>query len=163
MNLTIVKGEKQHVPDLFRMIKALALYENAPEQVETSVDELLQDGFGTTKLFEFFIALNNDKIVGIALYYYKYSTWKGKAVFLEDIIVDDEYRKHGIGQKLFLKVCEVAYREKCRRMDWQVLNWNKPAIEFYKKFNAKLDPEWMNGQLFTNDLSQLAKNYRFND
>lgn len=155
MQITLRKGETKDVKALLTKIKALAEYEKAPEQVEVTEEELLRDGFGPNKIYDFFVAENDTTIVGIALYYFKYSTWKGKALYLEDIIVDDNMRRYGIGKMLFTEVCRVAHNEKCRRMDWQVLEWNEPAIQFYKKMGAKLDPEWVNGQLFKADLEKM--------
>jgi GNAT superfamily N-acetyltransferase len=99
--------------------------------------------------------LKNDEIIGLALYYYKYSTWKGKCIFLEDIIITESERKNGYGKLLFNEVVKVAKIEGVERMEWQVLNWNTPAIQFYKKYNAVLDDEWINGKLIKDQLQQL--------
>ena len=132
-------GVKSDLSDILKLIKELAEYEKAPAEVEVTVAEMENWGFGKDKLFDFFVAEKNNIIVGLALYYYKYSTWKGKCLFLEDIIVTEKMRGEGIGKLLFDKVIEVAKEKKVRRMEWQVLEWNEPAIKFYKKYNATLD------------------------
>lgn len=112
-----------------------------------SVEELTFDLFVEKCCFALVFESEN-LIKGFALYYFGYSTWKGRTLYLEDIFVDELYRKEGIGQKLFDKVVQVAKTEKVRRMDWQVLEWNEPALQFYRKNNAILDNEWTNGRLF---------------
>jgi GNAT superfamily N-acetyltransferase len=157
MNLTIRTGLKKDLPQTLALIKELAEYEKAPQEVAVTIEEMERDGFGDNPLFRFFIAETEGKIVGIALYYIKYSTWKGKCVFLEDLIVTEEYRKYGIGKKLFDEVVKIAKETKARRMEWQVLEWNEPAINFYKKLNANLDGEWLNGKL----IDEQIQNYDF--
>lgn len=151
----IRKGEKPDLPAILSLIKELAEYEKAPAEVEVSVSEMENWGFGPEKLFDFFVAEQNGKIVALALYYYKYSTWKGKCLFLEDIIVTEKMRGEGIGKLLFDKIVEVAKKDKVRRLEWQVLDWNEPAIKFYKKYNATLDSEWLNGKLTNHQLNLL--------
>ena len=112
-------------------------------------------GFGSNKIFDFFVAQENDVIIGMALYYFKYSTWKGKCLFLEDIIVTESQRGKGIGKLLFDKIIEVSKETNVRRMEWQVLDWNTPAINFYKKYAATLDGEWINGKLTNAQLEKL--------
>lgn len=144
MDCKIRKGRQVDIPALYRLIKELAVYEKAGHEVSVTEKELLEDGFGNRPLFEFFVAETGDAIRGIALYYYKYSTWKGKALYLEDIVVDQQYRRSGIGSQLFLAVKSEAQKNKVRRMEWQVLEWNDSAIAFYKKHQAELDEEWIN-------------------
>jgi len=148
-------GEKTDLPAILGLIKELAEYEKAPAEVEVTVAEMENWGFGNDKLFDFFVAEKNGTIVALALYYYKYSTWKGKCLFLEDIIVTEKMRGAGIGKLLFDKIVEVAKKDKVRRLEWQVLDWNEPAIKFYKKYNATLDPEWLNGKLTNHQLNLL--------
>lgn len=145
--MNIRKGVKEDLPQVLGMIKELAVYEKAPNEVEVTIDEMTNWGFGSDKLFEFFVAEKDNKIIGIALYYYKYSTWKGKCLFLEDIIVTESERKNGFGKLLFNEVAKIAKQQKVRRMEWQVLDWNAPAIEFYKKYNSNFDGEWINCKL----------------
>ena len=157
MKIEFRPGTKNDIPELLNCIKELAVYEKAGNQVEVTEQELLMDGFGEKPLYEFIVAEIESKIIGIALYYFKYSTWKGKTLFLEDLIVKNEFRRLGAGRLLFIEICKIAKEQKCRRMDWQVLDWNTPAIEFYKKFNAKLDPEWLDGRLFKEDLELISR------
>lgn len=140
-------GEKKDVPALLGLIRELAIFEKAEGQVEVGVAELEKDGFGPQPLFGFFVADTGREIAGIALYYWKYSTWKGRCLFLEDLIVQEKFRGHGIGSKLFEQVIRMAREEGVRRLEWQVLDWNQPAITFYKKHSAVLDNEWINGKL----------------
>lgn len=145
--ISIRKGVEADLPQVLSLIKELAAYEKALLEVEVTIDEMRNWGFGDDKIFEFFVAEKDDKIAGIALYYYKYSTWKGKCLFLEDIIVTEKYRRYKLGSQLFEEVIKVAKQQKVRRMEWQVLDWNEPAIHFYKHYNAYLDGEWINGKL----------------
>lgn len=146
-DIKIRKGTETDLSQALQLVRELAIYEKAPDEVEVTLEEMQNWGFGTDKIFEFFVAEERDTVVGIALYYYKYSTWKGKCLFLEDIIVTETYRRYGLGSKLFNEVVQVAKQQKVRRMEWQVLEWNEPAINFYKKYHASLDPEWINGKL----------------
>jgi len=151
--LAIIRiGTSNDIPRVLELVRELAVFEKAPTEVEVSVNEMTNWGFGKDKLFEFFVLEKENVIIGIAIYYYKYSTWKGKCLFLEDIIVTESERKNGYGKLLFNEVVKVAKAQKVRRMEWQVLDWNKPAIEFYKKYNSHLDREWINCKL---DFKQL--------
>lgn len=147
MTTTIRKGIKSDLPQVLDLIRELAAYEKAPHEVTVTIANMERDGFGENPIFQFFVAEQNDKITGISLYYIKYSTWKGKCVFLEDIIVTEEFRKCGIGKKLFDEVVKVAKEMQAQRMEWQVLEWNEPAIEFYRKLNSVFDSEWINCKL----------------
>lgn len=152
----IRKGENTDIPSLLALIKELAHYEKAPLEVSVTIEQLIEDGFGPNKIFDFFVAELNNQVVGIALYYTKYSTWKGRCIFLEDIIVSEVHRGKGIGKLLFDEVAKIAKEQRVERLEWQVLEWNTPAIEFYKKYNATLDSEWLNGKLV---YSQLQENF----
>jgi GNAT superfamily N-acetyltransferase len=154
MNISIRKGLKSDLPDVLKLVKELAVYEKAPDEVAVSIDEMEKDGFNENPVFKFFVAETEGKIIGMSLYYIKYSTWKGKCVFLEDLIVTEEYRKSGIGNLLFDEVVKVAKEMKARRLEWQVLEWNEPAIQFYKKLNSTLDPEWINCKLVEDQIQQ---------
>lgn len=143
----IRKGTVEDVPTAFSLIKELALYEKAPEQVTLTLDELIADGFGQDSIYGLFVAEINSEVVGIALYYEKYSTWQGRCIYLEDIVVTESQRGKGLGHQLFQAVIGVAKERNSARMEWQVLDWNEPAINFYKKYNANLDGEWLNGKL----------------
>lgn len=147
MQVIIRKGERKDVPGVLALIQELADYEKAPQEVIVTVQQLEEDGFGENPIYGLFVAELDNNIVGIALYYWKYSTWKGRCLFLEDIIVTESLRGKKIGAQLFEKVVKVAKEAKVQRMEWQVLDWNEPAINFYKKYNANLDGEWLNGKL----------------
>lgn len=154
-NIVIRRGTEFDISEALGLVKELAAYEKAPDEVEVSVEEMKNWGFGKNKVFDFFVAEENGIIIGIALYYYKYSTWKGKCMFLEDIIVTESQRGKGIGKLLFDEIVKVAKAEKVRRLEWQVLEWNEPAINFYKKYNALLDDEWINCKLTNYHLEKM--------
>jgi GNAT superfamily N-acetyltransferase len=132
---------------IFDLIYALAVYEKAPEQVTNTPNQLRKDLF-EDKICHAFVAEEEHQIIGFSLYYISYSTWKGKCLYLEDFFVIPEKRKCGIGAQLFLKTVEKARELGVKRMDWQVLEWNEPALAFYKKHQAILDGEWINGRMF---------------
>lgn len=132
---------------IFDLIKELAFYEKAPEQVTNSAEQLATDLF-KDKICEAIVATKNDEIIGFALYYISYSTWKGRCLYLEDFYVQENHRKFGAGGMLFDEVVEIAKQMGVKRMDWQVLEWNQLALDFYKKRHAILDPDWVNGRLF---------------
>jgi len=152
---TVRKGTLGDVSFVFNLIKELALYEKAPQEVTVTLDELVADGFGDNPIYGLFVAEQGNVIVGIALYYEKYSTWKGRSLFLEDIIVTESKRGNGIGHALFQSVIAVAKERNSARMEWQVLDWNEPAINFYKKYNANLDAEWLNGKLTREQIQEF--------
>jgi GNAT superfamily N-acetyltransferase len=134
---------------IFELIKALALYEKAPEQVTNTAENLKYDLF-TNPICEAIVSEIDGKIVGFALWYTSYSTWKGRCLYLEDFYVLPEFRAQKIGSKLFDEVVKIAKEKGVKRMDWQVLEWNELALDFYKRKNALLDSEWINGRLFFN-------------
>ena len=138
------KGDEHAIMEL---IHGLALYEKAPEQVVNTAEDLGVHLFDE-KICEAIVAEKDNQIVGFALYYTNYSTWKGKCLYLEDFYVLPELRGEGIGSLLFDKVVEIARNRGVKRMDWQVLEWNEPALNFYNKKQAVLDPEWINGRIF---------------
>lgn len=139
------------------LIKELAAFEKAPTEVTNTVKQMEVDGFGPNPIFGFFVAENEGHIVGLSLYYWRYSTWKGKRLYLEDIIVTEAWRGKGIGKLLFDETMRHALNEDCTGMMWQVLNWNEPAIEFYKKYGATLDDEWTNCSLESNQIKALME------
>lgn len=134
--------------NVLELIKELATYEKAPNEVINTTENLLKDCFGEHKICDCIVAEQDNNVVGFALFFTGYSTWKGRTLYLEDILVTESCRGQGIGALLFEKVIEIAKDRKVKRMDWQVLEWNEPAINFYKKYNATLDPEWFNGRLY---------------
>jgi GNAT superfamily N-acetyltransferase len=152
---TVRKGTKDDLPFALSLIKELALYEKAPQEVTVTLEELTADGFGANSIYGLFVAEKENAIVGIALFYEKYSTWKGRSLFLEDIIVTENERGNGIGHALFQAVIRVAKERNSARMEWQVLDWNEPAINFYKKYKANLDSEWLNGKLTREQIQEF--------
>ncbi|WP_339607738.1 GNAT family N-acetyltransferase, partial [uncultured Roseivirga sp.] len=131
----------------FELVQELAEYEKALHEVENSVERMMEDGFGKKPIFEFFVAEENGKIEGVAIFYYRYSTWKGKAIFLEDLVVRKAKRGAGIGKKLLDAIVQEAKDVDARQVMWQVLDWNEPAINFYKKLGTDLDESWINCKL----------------
>ncbi len=128
------------------LIRELALYEKAPQEVTVSFEHFVESGFGSNPVWWAYVAeLEDGTIVGFALYYIRYSTWKGQRMYLEDIIVTQSMRGKGIGKQLFDALLEVCKEKKFKGMVWQVLDWNEPAINFYKKYsNVQFDQEWIN-------------------
>lgn len=155
--LTIRKGRREDLPRTLELIKELATYERAPNEVITTVEQMERDGFGPRPIFGFFVAERGGHIIGISLYYWRYSTWKGKRLYLEDIIVTEQERGKGAGKLLFDCTMELAVQENCTGMMWQVLEWNTPAINFYKKYGARLDDEWTNCSLEREQLIALVE------
>jgi len=141
MKLNIRKACDSDFSEILNMIKELALFEKAPEKVTNSVEQMINE----KELFGCFVAENeNNEIIGMALYFFAYYTWVGKSLYLDDIYVKKEYRGNKVGSALMKKIFEVAIVENCNRVRWQVLKWNSPAIEMYKKINATIDGEWYN-------------------
>ncbi|MBA3899644.1 MAG: GNAT family N-acetyltransferase [Bacteroidetes bacterium] len=153
---SIRSGTQSDLPSVLNLIKELAEYEKAPHEVTNTLQLMEEDAFGEKPAFDFFVAEVDGKVVGMAIYYIKYSTWKGKCVFLEDLIITEKMRCKGIGEKLFFAVAGVAKKMKVQRMEWQVLDWNEPAINFYKKHQANLDSEWINGKLVFEQLQKIV-------
>lgn len=139
--------ERKDVFTVLELIKGLAIYEKQPDEVENTVEQLTNDLF-EANYCEAIVAEENNNIVGFAIFYTSYSTWKGPCVYLEDLFVIESYRRTGAGSLLFDQLVAIAKERKVKRMDWQVLDWNEPAINFYKKKEATLDGEWLNGRLF---------------
>ena len=144
MSIIIRESVREDVPIMFELIKELALYEKAPEQVTNTIEQMYLDGFGENPIFGSIVSEVDEKIVGMALYYYRYSTWKGKRLYLEDLIVSEIMRGQGLGEKLLEATIEKARQSNCTGLMWQVLDWNEPAINFYKKFGARFEAEWLN-------------------
>lgn len=156
-NTTLRKGIKSDLPRVLELIKELATFERAPDEVINTVEMMEHDGFGPNPIYGFYVAENENGIVGLALYYYRYSTWKGRRLYLEDIIVTESERGKGIGKLLFDKTLEVTLQENCSGMVWQVLDWNEPAIVFYKKYGSTLGQEWINCALEKEQIEKLLK------
>lgn len=141
--MIIRKGQEADFEAVLEMIKELALFEREPDAVINTVERMHEE----IDYFQFYVAEMDGKIVGMALYFFAYYTWVGKSLYLDDLYVKPEYRGMNIGKALLEKIVTVAKEEKCKRMRWQVLDWNTTAIEFYKKMNASLSQEWINCDL----------------
>lgn len=153
--MIIRKGTPNDMTSVLDLIKELAVFEKEPEAVVVTVDDLLRDGFGESPLFQTFVAEVNNEIIGIALYYYRYSTWKGKTIHLEDLIVRENQRGTGAGFALYSEIIAQGKRDKVRRIEWNVLDWNTPAIEFYKKSGAKVLDDWRVAQMDENGIENF--------
>lgn len=154
--MKIREGTQHDLPRVLELIRELAAYENASHEVINTVEQLQKDGFGANPIYGFYVAENEHGIVGLSLYYWRYSTWKGKRLFLEDLIVSEKERGGGIGKLLFDRTMRKALEENCSGMMWQVLEWNEPAINFYKKYGARLDDEWTNCSLDMAEIEVLT-------
>lgn len=140
--MKIRKGQIEDMKAVLSLIQELATFEKEPEAVLITVADLERDGFGENPLFHVFVAEVNSEIVGIALYYYRYSTWKGKTIHLEDLIVKDSMRGSGLGMALYTEIFKQAKKDQVRRVEWNVLDWNTPAVKFYEKSGAKVFDDW---------------------
>ncbi|WP_461532917.1 GNAT family N-acetyltransferase [Sinomicrobium sp.] len=139
---TIRSAGRGDMPEVLRLIQELADYEKEPEAVEITSDDLVSDGFGSRPLFHCFVADVAGEIAGIALIYPRYSTWKGMALHLEDLIVSEKYRGRGLGKALLSEVVKYGHEQGVRRICWEVLDWNQSAIDFYEKQGAKILRDW---------------------
>ena len=157
MDITIRRAVKEDCPRLLELIKELAIYERAPDDVTVTLEHFTESGFGKNPVWWAFVATSppgplskgeGEVVQGFALYYIRYSTWKGQAMYLEDILVTKEARGNGIGKLLFERLIEEAKEKKFNRIIWQVLDWNESAINFYKKYNVAFDKEWLNCSMY---------------
>jgi GNAT superfamily N-acetyltransferase len=140
--MIIRKGTPKDMVAVLTLIKELAVFEKEPEAVVVTVDDLIRDGFSENPLFHTFVADENGVIIGIALYYYRFSTWKGKTIHLEDLIVNKKYRGTGAGLALYTEIIKQGKIDKVKRIEWNVLDWNESAIQFYQKSGAKVLDDW---------------------
>jgi GNAT superfamily N-acetyltransferase len=147
MNIQVRKGTPEDVPQVFKLVQELAVYEKAADQVSNTPEQMLEDGFGPNPIYGLLVAEVDGKIVGISMYYTRYSTWKGKRLYLEDLIVTESMRGSGLGKKLLDSTIAEARATQCTGVMWQVLDWNEPAIKFYESYGARLDAEWINCHL----------------
>ncbi len=142
--MIIRRAEKKDCPRLLELVNELAVYEKAPQEVTVTLAHFEESGFGSNPVWWAFVAEEDNVVLGFALYYIRYSTWKGQRMYLEDILVTEEARGKGIGKLLMDRLIIEAKEKNFSGITWQVLEWNEPAINFYKKFSASFDPEWVN-------------------
>jgi GNAT superfamily N-acetyltransferase len=147
IHITIRKAEEQDLSAVYALIKELALYENAPDEPSNPLETFLKDGSGPQPKYHVLLAESEGSVVGIALYYLGYSTWKGSMMYLDDLVVNEQYRRHGIGRLLLQALVDAAREHGAQQLRWHVLDWNEPAIAFYKKIGASLDPTWITCKL----------------
>jgi GNAT superfamily N-acetyltransferase len=155
--MIIRRGTPTDMPSVLSLIKELALFEKEPDAVVVTVDDLVRDGFSENPLFHCFVAEVNDEIIGIALYYYRYSTWKGKTIHLEDLIVREKERGIGAGMELYKEVIKQGEKDGVRRIEWAVLDWNQNAIDFYEKTGAKVLSDWRIVQMDEQGIAAFLK------
>ena len=144
MNISIRKAVREDCPRILELVKELAEYERAPKEVTVTLEHFEKSGFSSRPVWWAFVAEVNGRIEGFALFYIRFSTWKGQRMYLEDFVVTEKMRGKGLGKVLFDQLIQEAKRRKLQGIQWQVLEWNEPAINFYKKYNASFDPEWVN-------------------
>ncbi|MFH6993125.1 GNAT family N-acetyltransferase [Flavobacterium sp. FlaQc-48] len=160
--MNIRKGNPEDMKSVLGLIQELAIFEKEPEAVVITVDDLIRDGFGEKPLFHVFVAeiqdeSSNKEIVGIALYYYRYSTWKGKTIHLEDLIVKEKMRGTGLGSALYAEIMKQGKKDNVRRVEWNVLDWNTPAVNFYKNSGAKILDGWQVVQMDENGINSFLE------
>ena len=159
MGFNVRKAERQDMPQVLDLIRELAVFEKEPDAVEVTVEDLETEGYGNNPLFHCFVAELDEKIVGIALVYYRFSTWKGRTIHLEDLIVSESHRGTGIGMALYKKVMEFADENKVKRVEWNVLDWNTNAIEFYENTGAHILDDWRVVQMSKEGLDNFVNKY----
>ena len=147
MSVTIRKAIEEDCPRMLELVKELAIYERAPDEVTVTLEHFAASGFAANPVWWAFVAEEGGVVRGFALYYIRYSTWKGQRMYLEDIIVTEAARGRGLGKLLMDALVTEAKEKKFAAIVWQVLEWNEPAFNFYRKFNARFDPEWVNAAL----------------
>ena len=159
MNYTIRPAQAEDMADVLRLIQELAVFENEPDAVEVTLEQLQRDGFGPRPRFQCLVGCDRDAIVGMALFYPRYSTWKGLVIHLEDLIVTEAARGTGLGSALLTGVISAAAQQGARRVSWEVLDWNTPAIEFYESRGARIMGEWKVVHLDRKGIAAYLENY----
>jgi GNAT superfamily N-acetyltransferase len=144
MNITLRKAVREDCPRLLELVKELAVYERAPKEVTVTLEHFEKSGFGSRPVWWAIVAEVDGRVEGFALYYIRFSTWKGQRMYLEDFIVTEKMRGKGLGKLLFEELIKIAKKKQFHGIQWQVLEWNEQAINFYKKYNTDFDPEWIN-------------------
>ncbi len=157
MQISLRTATKEDIKEIFELIRELAIYEKAEHEFTLTEEQLIMDGFGEYPLFHILLAEFENNVVGMSFWFYSYSTWKGKCMYLEDLIVKKEFRGKGVGKILFDATIKEAYKTNAQRLMWQVLDWNTPAIDFYKSFGASIEEEWYNGRMTRPQLENYMK------
>ncbi len=157
MDIVLREATANDMPQVRKLVEGLALFEKAPEEVTVSLNEFINDGFGDNPFYKCTVAESNNKIIGFCLYYVAYSTWKGRIVYLDDLFVNEEYRKHGIGKKLIDSVIYYAKEIQANQVRWSVLEWNENAINFYKKLGVAFDAEWIQCKMNKEQIKNYTK------
>lgn len=155
MPINVRKANPSDIPVIWKLVKELAEFEKAPQEVMTSEEELLRDGFGEKPAFEAIVAEWEGEVKGMAVYYFSYSTWKGRSMYIDDIVVFENARGKGLGKALLDKLVQIAKEENVGKLHWQVLDWNEPAIKFYSKYLSTFDDGWINVAVSREDLRKL--------
>ncbi len=144
-NIEIIQAQSDDLADIFKLVEALAIYEKEPDAVTTDIEEYkkcFEEG-----VFEAILAKKDNKTIGMALYYTTFSTWKGRMIYLEDFVVEEPFRKLGVGSMLFDRFIEISKEKDAKLAKWQVLDWNTPAVNFYEKKKATIEKNWWNGKI----------------
>ncbi len=160
MNVTLRPAEKQDSEAILRLIRELAVFEKEPESVLLTVSDIEQYGFGSSPLFQCLVAQVEQQVVGMALYYQRFSTWKGPTYHLEDLIVTEAYKGKGIGTQLYTAFIKMAYESGVERIEWNVLDWNTPAVGFYEKSGANVLHDWSSVQMHKAEMEAFLKNVK---
>jgi ribosomal protein S18 acetylase RimI-like enzyme len=142
-NIIIRKAETADLIQVYGLIKELAVFENEPNEPTNPIKKFIEEGSCKNPRFQVIVAEEKQVVVGIALYYYGYSTWKGSMIYLDDLVVKESHRKSGIGKQLMDELISIAKEEKIKQLRWQVLDWNENAINFYKKYPVTFDATWI--------------------
>jgi GNAT superfamily N-acetyltransferase len=145
--INISRATKEDIGLVRDLVMELAIFENAPDEVTSSLADYIEEGFSDNPLFTANLIYLNDELAGFSLWYYRFSTWKGRRFYLEDLYIKEPYRGKGLGKNLINEAIEEAKRMKCTGMMWQVLDWNQPAIDFYTTLGVKMDSGWLNVHL----------------
>ncbi len=156
--LIIRDGTENDLADALRLIVELAKFEREPNAVLATIESMREDGFGKNPVFGFFVAELDSEVVGISLYYDRYSTWRGRCLYLDDLVVSQRHRGNGVGKALFERTIQKAREDGYRGMTWQVLDWNDAAINFYNKYKAKIETGWLNCNLSHEQLQRPRSN-----
>lgn len=160
MNVTLRPAEKQDSQAILRLIQELAVFEKEPESVLLTVSDIERYGFGSSPLFQCLVAQVEQQVVGMALYYQRFSTWKGPTYHLEDLIVTEAYKGKGIGTQLYTAFIQMAYESGVERIEWNVLDWNTPAVGFYEKSGATVLHDWSSVQMHKAEMEAFLKNVK---